>query len=162
MLCLGASHQTCTSVIQPSGNGKHLGNNDSSRESGHNIHSGLDCMTFTFKVTLIWYIYTANLQEKLMRLAPRWGRPSAHCTCWPLIWGPFSKQITDYMIHTYMYVLFILLCASRQRKYWHERQLHLLHQQPGTRILLLAGANGSPHNIHADWPRTFKWTRFYD
>lgn len=61
-----------------------------------------------------------------------------------------------------MYVLFILLCAIHQRKYWHERQLHLLHQQPGTRILLLAGANGSSHNIHADWPRTLKWTRFYD
>lgn len=53
MLCLGASHQTCISVIQPSGNGKYLGNNDSSRGSGHNIHSGLDRMIITFKVSLI-------------------------------------------------------------------------------------------------------------
>lgn len=100
MLRLGASHQTCTSVIQPSGNGKHLGNNDSSRESGHNIPSGLDRMIITFMVTVIWYIYTANLQEKLKRLAPQWGRPCALCTSWSLVWGPFSKQITDYMIYT--------------------------------------------------------------
>lgn len=97
MLRLGAPHQTCTSDIQPSGNDR---NNDSSRESGYNIHSGLDRMIITFKMTVIWYIYTANLQEKLKKLAPQWGSPSALCTPWSLVRGPFSKQITDYMIST--------------------------------------------------------------